>query len=188
MQGDLVASGSTDESVQVWNMRQRQILWQFQHQGDVNCVKLHENWLISCSEDNSTRIWDLEYGKQIHRLEQSSPCNNFDISPDESLIAVATDYELVLLDFSKLTTIKKFKLRSSHMDVRFNQSGSRLIVGIDGGEVFKIDLVFDSENEEQYGLFGGSGGGFGGLGKEFEHFMNSSVLASDFRTFVRRKT
>ena len=35
--------------------------------------------------------------------------------------------------------------------------------------------MFGDKKEETKptGLFGGSGGGFGGLGKEFEHFMNS---------------
>ena len=50
--------------------------------------------------------------------------------------------------------------------------------------------MFGDKKEETKptGLFGGSGGGFGGLGKEFEHFVNSPILASDFQTFVRRKT
>ena len=41
------------------------------HEDVVSCVQLHENWLIICSVDKSTRIWDLGDGKLIHKLEQS---------------------------------------------------------------------------------------------------------------------
>ena len=143
VQGDLIASGSQDESAQVWNMRTQQKLWHFRHDDEVNCVQLHENWLITCSDDKSTRIWDLGNGKLLHRLEQSNLCNNLDISPNKSLMAIATRDELVLLDLLKTKTIQKFNLGPRHNDVRFSPSGKRLVVGLSGGEVFKIDLVFD---------------------------------------------
>ena len=153
VQGDLVSSGSEDKSAQVWNMRTKQKLWQFQHEDKVWCVQLHENWLISCSNDKSTRIWDLGDGKQIHRFGQSSPCGKFDISPDKSLLAIICTDQLVLLDFSKGTRIKRLNLGWNHTDVRFNPSGTRLIVGLFEGEVFKVDMAFDSETDEEYEVY-----------------------------------
>ena len=141
VQGNLIASGSTDKSTQVWNMQTRTKLWQFQHEDKVFCVQLHENWLITCSLDKSTRIWDLGDGKQIHKLEQSGRCVNLDISPNKSLLAIASDYELVLVDFAKVTKIKEFKLGTRIADVRFNRSGTRLVAGLLEGEVYKIDYL-----------------------------------------------
>ena len=147
VQGGLIASGSVDKSAQVSNMQTRTKLWQFQHKDKVWCVQLHEDWLITCGNDKSTKIWDLGDGKKLHELEQSSPCWNFDISSNKSLLAIASEYELVLLDFSKITEIKKFVLGTHENeleDMRFNQSGTKLVAGLHEGEVFKIDLIFDS--------------------------------------------
>ena len=129
-------------------MQTKQKLRHFQHEDVVICVQLHENWLITCSVDKSTRIWDLGDGKQIKKFEQSDKCGNLDISPSKLLLAIASGHELVLVDISKTTKIKEFKLGTGILDVRFNQSGTRLIVGLHEGEVFKIDLIFDSEKEE----------------------------------------
>ena len=155
VQKDLLASGSTDKLAQVWNLRTKTKLWQFQHEDTVQCVQLHGNWLITCSHDESTRIWDLGKGKQIHRLEQSGRCQNSDISPNKSLLAIACRNELVLWDILKSRTIEYFNLGPMLCDVRFNPSGTRIIVGLLDGEVFKIDLVSDAKNEEDvYDMYG----------------------------------
>ena len=150
MQGNLIASGSDDTLAQVWNMQTQTKLWQFEHEDEVYCLLFHENLLISCSQDKSTRVWNLANGKQIHRLDQSSRCKNFDISPDKSLLAIASSDDLVLFDFSRTTKIEEFKLGYSLNDVKFNRSGTRLLAGSHKGQVFKIDMFFDSEDDDEY--------------------------------------
>jgi len=149
VQGNRIASGSRDKagSTQVWSIESKKILWHFQHDDQVNCVQLHDNWLITSSDDESVRIWDLNEGTQIHKLRQSGCCNNFDISPNKSLMAIASYFELVLVDLSTKETVEEFSLGTEINDVRFNKSGKRLVAGLHNGEVFKVDLLFNSEDE-----------------------------------------
>ena len=110
VKGNLVASGSHDKEVQVWNMRRKQKVWQFGHEDKVFCVQLHDKYLITCCNDKSTRIWDIETGKVIHKLVHPRRCNNCDLSPNKTLLAVASDTAVVLWDFKNATKIKEFKL------------------------------------------------------------------------------
>ena len=126
-------------------MRTKQKLWQFDHEDNVYCVQLHDTYLITCSADKSARIWDIETGKLIHKLAHSASCGNCDLSPNRTLLAVASDTAVVLWDFKKATKIKEFKLGELIVDVRFNRDGTTLVVGLKYGQIFKIDLMFDSE-------------------------------------------
>ena len=145
MEGNLVASGSLDKTVQVWNMRIKQKLWQFHHDDVVRCVQLHDKYLITCCKDKLTRIWDIETGKVIHKLDHPGKCYNCDLSPNKTLLAVASHTAVVLWDFKNATKIKEFKLGKYINDVKFNRDGTRLVAGLYEGEIFKIDLMFDSE-------------------------------------------
>ena len=128
-------------------MRTKEKLWQFQHEGKVYCVQLHENFVITCSADKTTRIWNLDNGQEVHKLSHPGRSWNFDLSPNQTLLAVASDTAVVLWDFKNATKIKEFKLDKNIFDVRFSPDGTRLVAGLYEGEVFKIDLIFDSDNK-----------------------------------------
>ena len=146
VKGNLLASGSKDKTVQVWDMETKTRVAQFQHENEVWCVQFHNNWLITCSLDKTVRIWDVEAQKEIHKLPHSTYCKNFDLSPDKTLLAVACDGSVVLWDFKNMARIKEFKFRKDICDARFNPAGNKLIVGALIGDVYKIDLAFDSKN------------------------------------------
>ena len=148
MKGDLLASGSEDFSVQVWNMASGVKVAEFRHDLWVYCVEFHENWLISCSEDRSVRIWDVDNQKLVHQLNLRSDCQNFDISPTKLMLAVATFNGLEIWDLKKTTKIIEFELELCCADVRFNPAGDQIILGMLEGQVYKIDLVFDSDDED----------------------------------------
>ena len=135
--------------VQVWNMETHSKVWQFQHDRTVNCVQLQNKQLISCSDDEATRIWDLDTGKEVRKLSHDGPCNNFDISPSKTILAVACGSGVVLWNFRLGTKMKEFKLGHKINDLRFNPAGNRIVAGSDDGRVFKIDLPDDYGDKDE---------------------------------------
>ena len=86
------------------------------------------------------RIWDLTDGKLLHKLKLPDWCNNFDLNSDRTLLAVAHEKGVSIWNFLSLSKIKEIELNAV-MDVRFNESGTKLIVGQYNGQVSKIDLA-----------------------------------------------
>ena len=79
VQGNLLASGSMDNSVEVTDMEKNEQLFKFQHDDSVTCVKLSGRRLITGGRDGTVRIWSLDTGKQIDKLVSKSKCQNFDL-------------------------------------------------------------------------------------------------------------
>ena len=149
VQGNSLASGSLDNTVQVWNMQTNRKVTQFQHENQAWCVQLYDNLLVSCSLDKSTRIRDIITGNELHNLSHSSSCLNFDLNPLQTVLAVACNTAVVLWDFKNGKKIKQFNLGKSIRDVRFNLAGNTLVAGLYDGRVFKIDLQFGPNNESK---------------------------------------
>ena len=101
--------------------------------------------MITCSDGRLVRVLALQSGKELHRLEHSSPCNSADLNPKKSLLAVACNSAVVLWDIEKVVKIEQFDLGTEESrvhDVRFNPTGDKLIAGLSEGEVFLIELMY----------------------------------------------
>ena len=134
----------------MWNIKTRTKLYQVDHTDSVHCVKIVDELLVSCG-DTTIRIWKLKNGNYLHELQLPDWCRNFDLNWKNTLLAVAHDLGVSIWDFSRLRSFdgKDFSVQISIMeittlekvmDVRFSESGTRLIVGQHDGKVFKIDL------------------------------------------------
>ena len=112
----------------------------FQVAHEVYCVKIVEKMLLSCG-DTTVRFWNLEDGTPLNtlHLDTGSWCNNFDLNSESTLLAVAHYKGVSIYNFSSLVRIYKIELEDV-ADVRFNEPGTRLIVGQKNGQVSKIDL------------------------------------------------
>ena len=153
VQGNLVASGSWDKTVQVWNMETNENLWDFGYEFRVTCVKLQDNWLVSSAttqtgSKHEIRVCNVETGEELHRISEVSWCSNFDINPSMTVLAVACE-KVILWDLKTATKIKEFNLLGDIFDLKFNPAGDKLIVGSRGGEVSIIELKFDFSNEDE---------------------------------------
>jgi WD40 repeat protein len=74
-EGTLVASGSEDKKIKIWDVRSGRCLKTFHgHTNNVWNVSFnHEGTLVaSCSDDQTVRIWDIRSGQSKHILQEDS--------------------------------------------------------------------------------------------------------------------
>lgn len=138
IQNEVVASGSLDNKVQAWNMTSGKKLIEVAHENDVFCIKLVHERLLSCG-DKTVRVWSLQDGSELHKFQHSSWCNNFDLNFDETLLAVAHSGGLTIWDFSNRIKLQEIEINDVY-DVRFNESGMKLVFGLHDGTVFYTEV------------------------------------------------
>ena len=135
---EILVSGSTDFKIQVWSLATNRKLYEAAHDSSVWCVKIVNKMLVSCG-DKTVRLWSLDDGKLLHKLQLPSWCYNFDLNTGKTILAVAHYEGVSIWDFHNL--IQTMEIELDHVnDVRFNEPGTTLIVGQSNGQVSKIDL------------------------------------------------
>ena len=142
VKNNLLISSSFDKTVQVWNMERHEKLWELDHGEAVRCTVVRNDQVITCCHDKSVRVLALESGEELHRLDHPGPCFNADLSPNKSLLAVACGYAVVIWDIRKAVKLEQFDLGPITMDLRFNPTGDKIIVGLYDGQVFKIEINY----------------------------------------------
>ena len=119
-------------------MKQNVQLIEVAHTNWVYCVKLVGKLLVSCG-DTTIQIWNVTSSKQLHILNLPSWCYNFDLDSKRTLLAVAHGTGVSIWNFSSLNKIIEMELDNAS-DVRFDETGTQLIIGQYDGQVTKMDL------------------------------------------------
>jgi WD40 repeat protein len=90
---DIVASGSKDKIIRVWNIKSGQCLMELAgHAKEVSCLAVYaENILISGSYDKTIRVWDTTAGKCITTIDAHADSVNAVIKISNDLFATASD-------------------------------------------------------------------------------------------------
>jgi len=89
----LIASGSRDKSIKIWNINEAICLKTLNGHGDtVKCLmQLNNNSLISGSNDTRIKVWDPNSGNYLKTLKNHSGCINKIIKLDNDRIASCSD-------------------------------------------------------------------------------------------------
>ena len=119
-------------------MQTRTQLFKRSHLDKVICVLLTDQFAISSSIDKTVRIWSLQNGQEVARLEHEHSCFNFDVSPTGKILAVGGNYFVALWRLDSFERIRQFDFTDYVFDVRFNPNGDKLLVGTWSGAVHLI--------------------------------------------------
>lgn len=87
--GRILASGSWDGAVKVWDSSSGRLLWSGQHSNHVNAVAFSpvSNLLASGGNDTTVRLWDRQSGTQLKVLPHPVSVLSVIWSPDGHLLA-----------------------------------------------------------------------------------------------------
>ena len=113
---------------------------QMKHDDKVWCAVLHNDMVITASDDKTVRVWETRTGKLMHKLTLSTECRNVDISRDKTILAVAyaEDGGVQFWCMKNWTKLGEVKLGKTQ-DVRFLNE-KELIAGNHNGEVYMISM------------------------------------------------
>jgi WD40 repeat protein len=87
--GRILASGSWDSAVKVWDVSNGGLLWSGRHSSQVNRVEFSPNGnvIASAGNDASVQLWDLKTGVPLQTLQHPVPVSVLTWSPDGHVLA-----------------------------------------------------------------------------------------------------
>ncbi|MBD2153096.1 caspase family protein [Leptolyngbya sp. FACHB-16] len=133
--GNIIASGSLDGSITLWNFRDSSILKSFKgHSSLVSTVVFSPNGqiLASCSHDSTMCLWNLAgelISSPLH--EHSSPLNSIAFSPNGQFIASGSaDGTICLWDLGRNIIFSSFQGHENSVNsLAFSPNGQLLVSG-----------------------------------------------------------
>jgi GTPase SAR1 family protein len=142
-QGTILASGSSDGIVKVWEIASGELLHTLEgHQGDVYSLSFNSSGttLASGSEDSTVRLWDVKHGTLVHEfVEPEISISAAVFHPSEQMLAIAGegDSTVRFIDGSSGDLISSFpgESYSSIHDISFDATGNILACAKDDGSV-----------------------------------------------------
>jgi sugar lactone lactonase YvrE len=146
--GSQLASASADNTIRSWDVASGQGGHTFSiREVSFNAIALSPDGRLLAA---AQAIWDVESGKMIHALDQSTAPVTF--SPDGSILAVAgPEQPIKLWDVSSgqvAHTLDNDTVDVTH-DIEFSQDGTRLAIGghrYDGTLVYGVVTVWQLQN------------------------------------------
>ncbi len=135
--GRLLATGSRDDTIRIWNAVDGQLVQTIEgHDDDVVAVAFHPTkpWLLSASYDKTVRVWDVATGKELNRLAEYKK-RIFDATwgPAGNRIATAAEDGVRTWDANTLKSKVRVVQKTPVAALRFSPDGQSLwFVDADG--------------------------------------------------------
>ena len=142
----VLVSGSVDRSIRVWKMNSGQSFTLTGHQSTVNKVLLvsSENSVISCADDATIRVWDLNRRQCLYQLADQLPSGgipSIDLwhTQPNLLFAASVNNMINVWDYKTKTVLERWYC---HVDgFRCLASNSlRLVAGGNDGSIKLYDI------------------------------------------------
>eukprot|EP00850_Spirogloea_muscicola_P017952 SM000159S01783 [mRNA] locus=s159:183873:188645:+ [translate_table: standard] len=122
MTGHIVAGGSVDERLWLWDTRQRAsaATSHWDHGSSVACVKFSPDgaWVVSGGRNGCIKVWSLQAGRLMHSLVSGGSATHkavvcLEYHPEECLLATGSaDGSLCMWDLEKFELIESTSLMS----------------------------------------------------------------------------
>lgn len=104
--GSCIASGSSDKSLKMWDLRSHNLIQHYPaHADSVTNISMHPSgyYMLSSSKDSTLKIWDLREGRLLFTLQgHSGPVNAASFSHDGHFFASGGADQLVMVWKSNL--------------------------------------------------------------------------------------
>ncbi len=127
--GNMIATASKDNTVEIWSKQGKELETLKGHQGDVKAVTFSPdgNIIASGSADKTVKLWNKD-GKEINTFKgHQGEINSISFSPDGNTIATASGDKTVIiwsLDGKKITTLNGHEY--GVFGVRFSPDGNTI--------------------------------------------------------------
>ncbi len=135
LMGEILASGSDDKTIKIWDLKQRKELYTLRgHLGKVYAVAISPDGqsVVSGSDDKTIKIWDLKTGKEIRTLVgHQGLISSVAISRDGQTIAsVSYDKTIKIWNFKTGAEIRTLKGHSREiLSVAISPNDEKIVSG-----------------------------------------------------------
>ena len=134
-----MASGSLSSAI-VHDMKADKRLWSATYEAYLNDLELIDELLFICNENIPFPVLNLKSFKIEFEIELEFPCREIEINKDKTIMAIATEKNIILWDYQKKHTIKEMVVGDYPCTLKFNPEGNRLLIGLYDGSLIKIDI------------------------------------------------
>lgn len=153
-----LATGSNEKLLRIWDLNKPEsAITKFSgHTGGIKHLYFYRNdtRLVSCSDDKTVRIWDANSGQEIKRLDFTYVPNSVEVSPNNTVLTVASGNTVSFWDPEGLVKLNEFKVPTIVNSASFLPEKSIFVCGGDDLKMYKFDYKTGQELESFKGHFG----------------------------------
>ena len=138
-------SGEKDIKIKIWHLETFECVKVLDgHSSDINCIELNSNDnLLSCSEDRTIKLWQIETGQLLKSIKFDQIVNNIK-SLNQDLISIALENgNIQIYNYHKMEIVKTIQAHSSYVyRLYYLSNDGHLVSGSEDGEI-KMWTIFE---------------------------------------------